>query len=680
MQIKKNRNIWISDLTHTFQGIVSRVFPLGAGSIYSYSKQQLGNEFNFKLFKFPSDLNESLRETEPTMLCFSNFVWNFQISYKFAEIAKQRDPNVITVWGGPNFPVDISEKKEFFKKWPAIDFVVEMEGELGFVDLIKKLSVFNFNNKEMKKNSQKVINTCYIDEDNNFISGPINRIKDVNIIPSSYLNGAMDSFFEQPLIPIIETTRGCPFSCAFCADGLASKNVVHRFNVERIKEELYYIAKRTKNVNELQLADLNFGMYKKDIDTAKIIKDIYETYNYPTHFTVAGGKNLPERVMETASLIKGWTVGASIQSTDKDVLKAINRENISSDAYKKLIDFGNNQDSIKTYTDIILGLPGDTKQKHFESIRFSIDNHVNSIRMHQAMMLSGTEMASQTCRTKYGLKTKWRTSPGTVGYYEIIDKKYPIAEMDEIIIGSNTLSHKDYIDCRVMNLFVISFYNNTVFEEVFALFKSINIAPIDLIIYMKDHPEIHSNKIKKIIKEFIIETSEDLYDSLEETKKSVLSAEMTDKYIEGKLGYNELLANRERLFNIFDDLINLIFKSSKEIIKQNNLMTEEIENYLSELEKFVSIRKKDPLSDIGTVKTMKFNYDFKAISESKYRINPNFLKSERKPLNFDFFHNKEQQNYMSKQVKLYSANAEGMGRMLFNSDMRMFYRSFAKQT
>ena len=109
---RKERNIWISDITHTEQGIVSRVFPLGVASIYSYSKQELGNEFNFKLFKFPSDLNDSLREKSPTMLCFSNFVWNFQISYKFAAIAKQRDPNVIIVFGGPNFPVEISEKKD----------------------------------------------------------------------------------------------------------------------------------------------------------------------------------------------------------------------------------------------------------------------------------------------------------------------------------------------------------------------------------------------------------------------------------------------------------------------------------------------------------------------------------------------------------------------------------------
>ena len=88
-----------------------------------------------------------------------------------------------------------------------------------------------------------LINTCYLNEDH-LISGKIERIKDVNVIPSPYLSGAMDEFFDQPLIPLFETTRGCPFACAFCADGQASKNKIHRYDPERTKEELNYIAKK----------------------------------------------------------------------------------------------------------------------------------------------------------------------------------------------------------------------------------------------------------------------------------------------------------------------------------------------------------------------------------------------------------------------------------------------------
>ena len=99
-------DIYISDLTHTEQGIVARVFPLGASCIYSYAKEKLGSDFNFRLFKFPKNLNDALVEKSPKVLGFSNFVWNFNISYKFSSVAKQRDPNTIIVWGGPNFPTE----------------------------------------------------------------------------------------------------------------------------------------------------------------------------------------------------------------------------------------------------------------------------------------------------------------------------------------------------------------------------------------------------------------------------------------------------------------------------------------------------------------------------------------------------------------------------------------------
>ena len=401
----KKKSIFISDLTHTQQGIMSATFPLGAACVYSYAKKELGHEFNFQLFKFPSYLNKAISEELPAMLCFSNFEWNLELSYKFASLAKERDPKVITVVGGPNFPIEIDEKIEFLKKRPAIDFVVELEGELGFVDLVNKLSEYNFDKSKLKKNGEKIINTCYLSEDD-LVSGPISRINNINVIPSPYLTGAMDEFFQHPLVPMLETTRGCPFSCAFCADGLASKNKIHRYDPQKTKEELNYIAKRVKNMSELMMADLNFGMYKQDVITAKMIRDIQQTYNYPKTVDVAGGKNMPKRIIEVANIIKGWHLGAAIQSTDPDVLKAISRDNISSSAYKQLIDFGNNQNFAKTYSDIMLGLPGDTKQKHFESIRFAVDNSVSSIRMHQAILLIGTAMASKETRKKYGLKKK----------------------------------------------------------------------------------------------------------------------------------------------------------------------------------------------------------------------------------------------------------------------------------
>ena len=166
---------------------------------------------------------------------------------------------------------------------------------------------------------------------------------------------------------------------------------------------------------------------------------------------------MPKRTIEVASMIEGWNLGAQIQSNDPDVLKAIKRKNISSSAYKELIDYGNTLGE-KTESAIILGMPEDNKKRHFESLRFGIDNDAKVVRMFQAMLLVGTEMASKVTRKKYDLKSKFRTIPGCLGMYDILGAKHSVAEIEEIIIGSNTLSKEDYIECRTMNLFVTTFY------------------------------------------------------------------------------------------------------------------------------------------------------------------------------------------------------------------------------
>lgn len=673
----KKPHIWISDLTHTAQGISANTFPLGASYVYSYAKQQLGKDFNFKLFKFPDNLSDALKECSPQLLCFSAYSWNFELSYKFASLAKKRDPNLVVVFGGPNFPTDEVEKFEFLQNRPFIDFFVELEGEFGFVDILQRLTKHNFKIDSLKSCSEKIINTTYSFEDH-LITGLIERIKDINVIPSPYLTGSLDEFFKLPLIPMIETTRGCPFSCSFCADGLASKNKVHRYDIQRTKDELEYIAKRVKGIDELIVTDLNFGMYKQDLVTANEIASIQKVYSFPKIIGAASGKNMPKRIIEVAGIIKGWAPGASIQSSDPEVLKSIKRENLSTEAYREVIDYINSLEEGKSESEIILGMPSDTKEKHFESLRFGVDNNVTTLRMFQAILLVGTEMASKQYRKEYGIKSKFRTMPGTIGYYKIFDEQQSVAEIEEIIVGNSTFKESDYLECRVMNLLIATFYNNSMFGELFEMLKAIKASCFDCFIYMKNHPELYSERIKKIIKSFEKETTEDLFDSWQEAHDFVLNPKVINQYIGGDMGTNELLVSRALLFNEFKDVSDLMFDSVKGSLKEKNLLTQKCENYLLELKLFMMMQKKDPLIKTKKIKSAMFKYDFEKIRKANYHIDPNSFPVLDIPLNFDFFHDENQLKHISNQIKLYSHHAIPLGKLLQNSNLNIIFRRFNK--
>ncbi|OGX27137.1 MAG: hypothetical protein A2787_02075 [Omnitrophica WOR_2 bacterium RIFCSPHIGHO2_01_FULL_48_9] len=671
--------IYFADLTHTAQGISAATFPLGISFVLSYAKHNFGDEFDFQLFKFPADLAKALSEKSPAMLCLSNYSWNFELAYKMATLVKERSPKTVTVFGGPNFPIVNDEKYEFLSTHPAIDFYIELEGEMGFVNLTAQLKEINFDVQRFKEEGRSANNTTYV-FDGKVISGPIQRITDVNVIPSPYLTGILDKFFQYPLVPMIETTRGCPFSCTFCADGMVVKNKVHRFEQERINTELEYIASRVKNMDELIITDLNFAMYKEDLDTARAVAEIQKKYHYPILLSASAGKNQPHRTIEAAKILGGsWTLGASIQSTDPEVLKAIKRSNISSAAYQELIDFGNNLKNSKTHSEIILGMPGDTKEKHFQSLRFGIENNVNSMRMFQAMLLRGTDMATGETRKNYGLITKYRIIPGCIGIYEFFGEKHPVAEIEEIIVGNKSMSLEDYIDCRIMNLLVETFHNNAIFEEAFALVRTLGGSPFECLLHVKQHPELYSARINEIIAEFIVHTSKDLYESFDEAKNYVLTPEVLEKYIGGELGTNELLLHRALLFAEFEDICRLLFTSIAETLKTKGILTAEVEGYLEELNQFIVLRKRNSITDTASVFTKSFYYDFLAVSQANFRINPNDFPRLSSPVEFCFFHDEEQKKHIANQVKLYAQTPIGIGRLIQRSNLKLFYRKFIRQ-
>ena len=669
------KKIYLADLTHTARGISASVFPLGTAFVSSYAQKVLGDDFEIKLFKFPEQLCQMLTSDPPLLLCLSNYSWNLELSYKLGSWAKKQYPNLIVVFGGPNFPILMYEKIQFLKKHSIIDFYIHNEGELGFVDLVRRLQEYKFNAAEVKKNKELIINCNYLSGEQ-LIEGPFQRIEDINIIPSPYLNGTLDEFFNFSLSPMIETTRGCPFTCAYCSDGAVSKNKVVRFEHKRIRDELHYISKHIKNIDELIITDLNFGMYKEDVTTARYIAEVQKQNNWPVLISGSAGKNATKYIIETATILGGsWLFGAAIQSSDKDVLKNIKRNNISLDTYQELLKMGNNLMNGLTYTEVILGLPGDTKKKHFESLRYGIENQASSIRMYQAMLLSGTDMAKQETRVNFGLLTKFRIIPGCMGVYKFGDENTPIAEIEEIIVGSKYMTFEDYVSCRVMNLIIETYINNALFEEIFSALGAMDISTFDCLVYLHEHDELYTSKMKEIFKNFISSTKDDLYDSYEEAEKYVFRPEIMKKYVAGELGINELLVYKAELYLELEDISAVLLKAVKNFLREENLLNDNAEKYFEQLTKFILCMKKN-FHKYDEKINGSFNFDFKLIDKLNYKVDPRKIKQVHNQINFKFFHKQSQTEHIKNCLSLYENTPSAIGRMIQRTNLKKMYRHF----
>ena len=61
-------------------------------------------------------LQEALETSVPDIIGFANYAWNRQINKEMSKIFLEKNKNGLVVWGGPNFPADVSSQEVFFHK------------------------------------------------------------------------------------------------------------------------------------------------------------------------------------------------------------------------------------------------------------------------------------------------------------------------------------------------------------------------------------------------------------------------------------------------------------------------------------------------------------------------------------------------------------------------------------
>ena len=124
--------------------------------------------------------------------------------------------------------------------------LVEGEGELAFIQLIKTYLEEGRDSKKVRLRINELGNCFYINEQHQFVSGPqFPRVKHLDGVPSPYTTGLFDHFLEDDNYqPLIQTNRGCPYKCTFCNEGSDYYNKINYHSLDYVKEELDYIVER----------------------------------------------------------------------------------------------------------------------------------------------------------------------------------------------------------------------------------------------------------------------------------------------------------------------------------------------------------------------------------------------------------------------------------------------------
>ncbi len=432
------RRVYLNEFNVLFDGMTYLPLVTGLLRAYAETRPSVRENYEFQPFLFHVDRPEEIIDQyqDPDVAAFSVSMWNEQLNLTIAQQVKERWPNCLIVFGGAQVP---HNPTDYFEKHPFIDVAVRGEGEESFAEIMEQRLVGN-TYADMPGVSWRDPSTgkcVYGDQER-----PFNR--DLDVYPSPYLDGLYDELMaghpELEFQAIIETNRGCPFLCTFCYWGKGGLSRKYRHHsMERVTGELEWCAQN--KIKYVFNADSNFGMHKRDMDIAHLLVDLKKKYGYPEKFRTCYGKNTNERIFEIGSLFhehaleKGITL--SRQSFSELTLKNIKRDNIKLEVYTNLQKSFNDR-NVPVYCELILGLPGETRETWIEGIEKLLQTGLqNQIFIYLCQMFNNTELADPAYIEKHGLITR---DIKLEAIHSAIPKPGWVREIETTVVATNTMS------------------------------------------------------------------------------------------------------------------------------------------------------------------------------------------------------------------------------------------------
>ena len=329
-----------------------------------------------------NDFAQQIMNENPDIVSFSSYIWNIEKTFELCKMLKEKIGCTI-ILGGP----EVSYRaKNVLENYTFVDFVLSGEGEKSFPLFIDTYC----NNGDLKK-----VSGLSYRENGSIIS--ISEEECKGTPPSPY----NDEFFDnlKGRISYIETSRGCPYRCAFCLSGRCSP--LRFFDIEQVKADILKLA--VSGTKTIKFVDRTFNA--KADRANEILEFILSNYGAGIpegtcfHFEIAGDilKDSTMKILSTAP--RGvFQLEIGMQSFNEDTLKAINRKtdiNNLIENIKKLISFCN----MHIHIDLIVGLTGEDIKSFERSFDIGYSLKANMLQMGFLKLLYGADMREN--REKY---------------------------------------------------------------------------------------------------------------------------------------------------------------------------------------------------------------------------------------------------------------------------------------
>ena len=317
-----------------------------AGAIYLIREYTINH--------YVENILQDLYEAKADVIIFSCYIWNISFVRELAGELKKVNPELAIWVGGPEVSYDA---ERFLQDNPAVDLVMQGEGEQVFTELVTKWETeYGVRTSELYSNRKPVLFTssdpghgvAYRDS-HKIVNTGFAPLMNLNQVPFAYGDFRL---FEHKIL-YYETSRGCPFRCSYC---LSSVDKTVRFrSLELVFEELQKFL--DAEVRQVKFVDRTFNCNKKH--AMAIWNYIQEHDNGITnfHFEISSDL-LDEDALVLFSKMRPGLIQLEIgvQSTNPPTIDAIHRH-MDLDKLFENVDKVHQMGNIHQHMDLIAGLP-----------------------------------------------------------------------------------------------------------------------------------------------------------------------------------------------------------------------------------------------------------------------------------------------------------------------------------
>ena len=437
-------NVYGTDVKNTY-------IPYAAGCIQAYCQKNpvIASEYNFGKFIYTREAPEKVIAAldNPYMVLFSCSVWNTEYNKTVAKAVKEAYPSCLITFGGHS----VSSNEEYLKKNTYIDFLTHRFGEEPTEGLLENLAtgkpLDTVPNISFRNAEGEIVTTEYAPQTG-------------TDYPSPYLEGVFDEILKDDITfsALFETNRGCPNSCAFCDWG-SLKSKVRLFPMERVFAEIDWFVEH--KIEFVFCTDGNFCLFNRDEEIADYIVHCKNTYGYPKMFRVCFTKNKFDFVFDIGTkffkngLDKAQTL--SFQSMNEEVLKNVGRKNISTEKFRELMQ-KYNEINISTFSELILGLPGETYDSFCAGVNTLIENGQHyAINIYPCELLPNAEMGQKAYREKFNIKST--VVPFKLIHSNANEKKDDIVEFSEYVTSTYSMNEEEWALALLFASYVQGLHN-----------------------------------------------------------------------------------------------------------------------------------------------------------------------------------------------------------------------------